>query len=225
MEAIRLWLNGSRRYDTGAKLYTQYGNDKLLKRLFSESVTDYKQKRLVSVMEDLLANTAFVKAEKEVAYKKQIIRVIHEAQPLSGWSVEMDEVEQALHTHWKPLFAEMMDLESRVDDAGIAGEKDNAKKVEAGRMALRILELDALCDEFYSRREYYHEHKKLPDSKPYGDPCIDPKLMHKKLANAERYVREYKTILAKNAGDVNAANKLKEHEWFVAHYKNELNIK
>lgn len=140
----------------------------------------------------------------------------------TGWNEHMDEVEYALHAQWKPVFVEMMELSAKVGDLAREGKSDPYKKVAAGQMALRILDLDDLCDAFYDQREFYLKNGKLPDSRPYGEPCIDPNLIPSKLENHKRYAREYKTKLDADPCNLNAAAQLKKHEWFVDHYKKTL---
>lgn len=223
MESIRIWLNGARLYSSGVKLYAQYGDNTLLKRLFAEpGTTDFKVKKLSQALEVLVAVDS-----KESTKKVEMIEKTQPSQPFSaapvktskGWSEKMDAVEAALNARWKPVFAEMMDLCSRVGDVAKMGLKDPLKKVEAGKMALRILDLDDECEKYYAQREHYVQHGTMPDAKPYGEPCIDANLIPVKLANAERYVREYKIKLAKDPADVKTAEQIKKHQWFVDHYK------
>jgi flagellar biosynthesis chaperone FliJ len=118
-----------------------------------------------------------------------------------------------------------MNLTARVGDIARAGKTDPLKKIEAGRMALRILDLDDQLDQIYQERDMYRKNGQLPDKRPYGEPCIDFKQMPVKLANHQKYVRDYKAKLAKSPGNTNLAHQLQKHEWFVSHYKKELNLK
>ena len=230
MESIRIWLNGDRSFTIGAKLYDIHGKDPLLKRLFaSPDKSDYKTERLCQALKELLHPK---NASTEKACSSRKINISADAAEAAtvtnkiksrigaGWSIPMDEVETALHAQWLPLFTELMDLCSRVGDIARAGNK-----TEACKMALRILDIDDKCEDFYNQREFYLQHGKLVDQKPYGEPCIDPMLIHKKLANAERYVRDYKNKLDINPGDLNAAEQLQKHQWFVDYYKKELKLR
>lgn len=241
MEAIRIWLNGKQDYHTGVRLFAIYGNDLALKRSFAETiVTDYKKKRLLEVLEQLITTAP---ASSPAIPSKPIIRTpgvvksldpqkptIPQSSPFpdftpeKGWNENRDPTEQALHINWKPLFLELMNLTARVGDIARAGKTDPLKKIEAGRMALRILELDDQLDRIYQERDMYRKNGQLPDKRPYGEPCIDFKQMPVKLANHQRYVREYKSKLAKQPGNTDLAHQLQKHEWFVAHYKKELNL-
>jgi hypothetical protein len=244
MESIRIWLNGPRSYKAGAKLYQEYGTDELLKRLFSEGESTFKKEKLVSVFKEMIRGkvgsvskigttvqkkaTSVQKAGTPPAgghqpsHQAVLVKQPHK-NPGTGWSTEMDEVEAALFNEWKPVFSERNDLCSRVGEIARQGEKDPAKEKEAGIMALRILDLDDQCDRFYNKRDYYLKNKALPEEKPYGEPCIDPKLIPLKLENAMKYVRHYRAKLEKDPGNENYKKQVDKHEWFVQHYKKELN--
>lgn len=49
--SIQEWLNGRREYYQGVQLYQQHGSDALLKLLFTESWSEFKQRRLVAALE------------------------------------------------------------------------------------------------------------------------------------------------------------------------------
>ncbi len=213
-----------------------YGTDLALKRSFQEDlVTDYKRKKLEEELNALLPTDKPVK--KPVVRSPGLIKSTGpqislqkppapstEFTPEKGWSKQMDATEQVLHNKWKPLFTELMNLTARVGEQAREGKADPYKKIEAGRMALRILDLDDQLDEIYQQRDQYKASGHLPEEKPYGEPCIDFKQMPLKLANHQRYVREYKAKMTKNPNDLNMATQLKKHEWFVAYYKKQLNL-
>lgn len=216
MDAIREWLNGPKNYDAGAKLYLMYGKDQALRRVFSEPATDFKKKKLAEELKALLVKkTEIVKhvaATKEVALER--ISVADR-----NWPENLNTTLAALKAKWKPLFAEMMSLMSRIYDVAKAGETDLQKEKEAGAMAHRICDLDDECDAIYAQRDYYLQHNKLPDDRGMMELVVDPMKIPMALANASRYVRDYKNKLRKNPGDVHAAEKLKQYEWAVQQYK------
>ena len=225
METIRLWLNGNRDYAAGVKLFLLYGKDKLLKRLFTEEAcTDYKKKKLIEVLQGMLLENKADATEAATPQKNKIRVVKEEQAPDQEWSKTFDDVEAALHAKWKPLYVEMMDLCSRLGDVSRAGKKYPGKKLEAGKMVFRILDLDDQCDDIYSQRDFYRENKRLPEAKGYGQLCVDPLQVPTKLKNHERYVRQYKTQLSLYPANVEAAKNLQKHEWYVAEYKKILKI-
>src|SRR6185436_9263303 len=76
--------------------------------------------------------------------------------PEKRWPEKIeDPVLTALKAQWKPLFAEMMSLTSRIYDVAKAGLHDEQQKREAGKMAHRILDLDDECEEIYIKRDHY----------------------------------------------------------------------
>jgi hypothetical protein len=153
------------------------------------------------------------------------------------WSENPDEVERTIHARWKKLYVEMMDLVNRLGDVAREGAqeapgarianhvKDPIKEKEAGKMALRILDLDDQLEEIYAERNYYIEKGKELVQFPYGQPCQDPALIPKKLDNAMRYARENRDKLKKDPSNTAAAELLKKHEWFCDHYKKALKQK
>lgn len=224
MESIRLWFNGKKDYATGVKLYSIYGSDMLLKRSFLEPETEYKRKRLEQELSRLLESSKPAPSVISPTGKKPVMRVQipDPAAPAKGkyvWSEKPDDVEQSIHLRWKPIFVEMMDLISRLGDIAKLGEKDPEKQKEAGRMALRILDLDDQVEEIYQERNHYLNTGKQLEKYPYGEPCLDPVLIPLKLQNHKRYLREQKAKLAENPDNTETAKLVKKHEWFCQYYE------
>lgn len=225
MESIRLWFNGKRDYASGVKLYSIHGSDLLLKRSFLEPETEYKRKRLEQELGKLIdaAKPSALPAERPAGSKPVIrVQIPDPSAPQKGkyvWSEKPDDVEQSLHLRWKPLFVEMMDLVSRVGDIAQLGEKDPEKEKEAGRMALRILDLDDQLEEIYEERTHYLNTGKQLEKYPYGEPCLDPVLIPAKLQNHKRYLREQKAKLTKKPDNTETAMLVKKHEWFCQYYE------
>jgi hypothetical protein len=220
MESIRIWLNGKQDYKTGVNLYKKFGTDSLLKRLFDEeAISPFKIAKLKEALTGLMQNKKQVQVENKAVLVTAIERIKSERDPQKEWSENMDEVETALWEKWKPLFTEMMHLSSTIYDVSKSGNE-----TKAGEMALRILDLDDKCDALYRDRNHYKQHGQQLEQWPYGAPCVDPLLIPKKYENAKRYMREYRAKVAAKPDDVNAAKKLKEHEWWVSYYANVLKI-
>lgn len=215
MDAIRTWLNSARNYAAGARLYFIHGNNASLKRVFSEPASDFKRKRLQEELTKLITKKEIIVKKVAVTKEKAIE---HIAVSDRKWPDKMDATVAALKEKWKPLFAEMMNLSSRIFEVAKAGQKDPAQKQEAGRMAHRICDLDDACDAIYQQRDYYMEYKKMPEEKKPMELVVDPVKMPVALENARRYVRQYKNKLKKKPGDVNAAEKIKLYEWAVTEY-------
>jgi hypothetical protein len=241
MDDIRIWFNGARKYEDGVQLYLKYGKDPLLIKLFTqESYSDFKLKKLTSALDDILstnckkpvtlANFQRVVTETpgqiktEVAANLDKLEAEHKL-PEKKWPDVRDPILEALYLKWKPVFAEMMNLVARVGDIARAGKTDPNKKEEAGRMALRILDLCDECDTYYFNRDHYIEKKALPVEKKPIDISLDPLLWPKLLQNHSRYVRQFKRDLEKDPSNIQKAEYLKKHEWAVSEYKKLLKMK
>jgi hypothetical protein len=315
---ILKWLNSARDYDAGVKLYLQYGNDALLKKLFQEQPTsDFKKKKLNVVMEELMKVSKADKANKPVeieasvkvskweksqksneSVNKKTITVKVErvdksneskkkASPLkkleekvemiastvdgleydqydieeeviridnlesttnklseeieklkkkgipvsAGWPKDMDDELRSLYDEWLPKFIYKKNLQARIYDVALLGKKDEAEKRKAGEMAHKILDLRNECRAIYQKRDYYLEHKKMPEEKKLCDIPEDPKKWPLELQNAQRYVRDKKLKLKKlepteaNKKKIDAlTKKLEIYEWKINELKKLLGL-
>ena len=226
MDDIRKWFNGDRNYEKGIQLYLKYGTDPILTRLFTvEGYSDFKNQKLQSALDDILAGSPVRDSSNDIAPDPSKFSVISKPTIPSSesnetsWPEVKDEVITSLYSKWKPFYAEMMNLVARIGDIAKAGKNDSSKRKEAGLMAFRILELEDLCDQMYSERNYYLKEGKLSEQNTPIEIASDPSLWYKKLHNHQRYVREYSAALKKNAGDVNKAVLLEKHKWAVSEYK------
>jgi len=215
MDDIREWLRGRRDYATGARLYLIHGSDHKLRRVFSEPESEWKLKKLVEVLTEMVTRkkAITVKVEETKAKALDAVSVANRR-----WPDTMDETVKALHAKWLPLFAEMNNLMARIYDTAKAGISDAVMKWEAGIMAHRICDLDDECDAIYAQRDHYLKFGKLPEEKKPMELVVDPMKMPLALSNARRYVADYRNKLKKEPGNVKAAVKLKKYEWAVAEY-------
>jgi len=139
-----------------------------------------------------------------------------------GWPAEMDAAIQGLYDQWLPMFKERKDLQARILDVALAGEADPEKEEEAGAMAHQIVALRKECQKIYRTRDYYLEHKKLPEEAPLPNLVTDPKKHPKSLANHQRYLRDYKAKFAKATTDEERqrlAKNIALQQQYVDHYK------
>lgn len=226
MEDVRNWLNGSKDYQTGIQLYLKYGDNDLLKRLLTqEGHSEYKFTRLVNALQQMLLTKKDpakketpAKAVQLVTPKKETIKEI----PIEkNWSEKKDTVEQSLFLQWKQTYSEMMNLCARVGELSKeASEKNDKSKIdEAGRMALKILDLDDQCDRLYSDRDFYKANGRLPDEENPIEISLDSTLWHKKLQNHERYARKFNGRIEKDPTDTAAALLMQKHQWAIGEYK------
>jgi hypothetical protein len=250
MDDIRKWLNGSREYYSGVSLYVVHGTDPNLKRLFTaEGYSDFKNKKLVAALQAILvlitksgtnvpkSGTNVPKTETSVpkiapGANKVTDNVNKSAQdanppaapkkPQSRWSENMDDVEKSLFDRWKPLYAEMIDLQNHVGEISRKAETYLGEEVAASRMALRILELDKICDQIYEERNYYLENKVLPTVKDDLGISSDPRDWPTELASSKRMVRKWRNEFEKQ-NDPAAAAKLQWYQLRVDKLKKLLN--
>lgn len=221
MNPISAWLLKEGSYEEGVILYMQYGSDPLLKKLFQETYSPFKEQKLKQVLTKLVSSPqqdVTVVTERKEAPAPEAPKVF------TGWPEAKDEVVTALHAQWKPLFAEMMNLMARIYDVAKAGLTDPAKHREAGIMAHRILDLDDACTDVYEKRDYYLQHGKLPEGEQPVKLITDPKKYPIALQNHKRYLRDYKAKLLKHPDDVKIALQIKKHEWAINQYQKLLGI-
>jgi hypothetical protein len=228
VEQIKHWLNSHQDYDAGVQLYLQHGKDSILRSLFTrEEQTPFKKQRLLKALRDLYEAEKHPASEKKQAQ----LTVTQTAIPqYKHWPAHpmTDAVLLALWNQWKPLYGEMMDLQHRVYEVAFQGQTDTNKKMEAGQMALRILELDDQVEFIYAQRNFYYQHNRLPEERKQEEEVIvDPVKWAIELKNNERYVRDYKLKLAKDPHNKLApkwAMTLKEKQAEVAKYKKLLKL-
>lgn len=219
MDDIRNWFNTGKKYADGVKLYLQHGKDPLLTRLFTaEGYSDFKMKKLTSALDEMITPRKPV-APIAKPHEKKPDPSPAITTPESKWRKNRDSVEESLYQKWKPIFLEMQNLVARIGDVARAGVFDASKEQEAGRMALRILDLDDECDILYYNRDHYQQHGKMPLEEKPMEISLDHLLWPKRLANHKRYVRKFTNDLKKDPSNITAAEYLQKHEWAVAEYE------
>lgn len=238
MEIIRQWFKAGQPYQEGVQLYLQYGADAVLKRcLASEEKTAFKVGKLHEALKMLLQHsplpseslTSHLVTPQEISAGKAHDPVL-KPKPFEHWPPHPieDIVLKALWNGWKPLFGEMKSLQQRLYQVALGGLTDPNKRLEAGQMAHRILELDDQVEAIYESRDYYYRLGKLPAAvETSSEEIVDPVRWATELKNNERYVREYKLKLKKSPDGKNSAKwaaKLLEKQALVTKYKKLLKI-
>ena len=120
MDDIKIWLNGPKDYNAGARLYLMYGKNHALRRVFSEPESIFKKKRLAEALKDLVIKKTVV--TKTVLVEKDQA-VVHVSVSHKKWPKQRDEILEALHQKWLPLFSEMMNITSRIYDVAKASDE------------------------------------------------------------------------------------------------------
>lgn len=192
MDDIKAWLQ-SKDYLEGVRLYLELGSDENLIELFtSEARTDYKAKRLEKALRDL----AKADPGKPAPAPTRVISA-----PVKDWPDDPDDVMKALKADATRKFKELQDLRSQL----LLLPDDHAR----GTAAHAILRLDDEMTEIWAKRDYYKEHGRLPAEQQ--DPYVtDPFIMGKRMETLRRYIRRERDHLAKDAGNVGAASRLKK---------------
>ena len=223
MDDIKQWLNGGGSWDAGVELVLKYCKNPLLRQVFMEGHTPYKAERLRKTLLEIVATGVVVKKVQDTA-KQTVLQIVTQAPKGWGPVESMDPVIKALYLQWKPLFLQMNDLQSRLYDVAKRGLTDKAAKMEAGEMAHRILDLDDQCDDFYQKRDHYRATGALPaQTQGPDDLVVDPKKWPTALANAQRYVRDYRKKVETNPKDEKSAQQLAKWQQRVLHYQKLLN--
>lgn len=141
-----------------------------------------------------------------------------------GWPKELDETLQSLYNDWLPKFNEKKNLQARIYDIALAGQKDPWQKTQAGVMAHRILDLRDEIRKIYKNRDYYLDHEKLLEEKKPIDIPEDRNKWPLTLQNWQRYVREYKSKLKKKPDNEDFKKQLAKYEWGVTELKKLLGL-
>lgn len=194
MDAVKHWINSQRDYDAGVALYNQYGDDRRMKALFREGKTQFKEKKLLELMQGLIKNGASVK--NTLQGKHQAIRA--QSENRNGWPAKLDGPLKALYDEWILKFKESSSLEARIYDVALAGISDPNYERQAGQMAHRILDLRDEIRNIYQKRDHYIQHGVFPGQKMLFKPVVaDPLKLAERRLNLRRYLTRLKNELAK----------------------------
>lgn len=192
---INKWLAGKRNYLYGTILYQKYGADEALKKLF-QNRTNYTEAKLLECLQQLVSDEVIAPA------------------PIVSTAVmpdSTDKTEQALKDQWMPLYTKMNylrhQLDIHLDD--LSEDADIAR----GRLAKDILQLEKDCMAIWMQRNFYRAHGNLPGkSSEEKEPVIDDFKAGRRIETLKIYLRRYKGYLAKEPGNANHAEKLKQYE-------------
>jgi len=214
-------------YDAGVQLYLEYGSSAVLKRVLTqEAETPFKQQKLREALLQIVATV-----QQPAEQKAAVLQISQpEPQQLKGWPPQPieDQVLAALYNQWRPLYGEMKSLQHRIDEVAKLGTTDRNKLMEAGQMAIQILNLEDQVLAIYRERDYYYQHQQLPAQDNTNELLVvDPLKWPIELETHKRYVRRYTKKIADSPDNKNVANwasLLKKSLELVAHYKKLLKI-
>jgi 6-pyruvoyl-tetrahydropterin synthase len=228
MEDIVQWFKSGCNYDQGVRLYLLHGDQEQYRQLFREEYSPFKAKELKKCLKALLESTAPLAAAKEPVQFPVNIQIPLQDQSISldvpneakighGWPDEKPDYIQRLYDEWMVHFSELKHLEHTIYSVAVSADKDPDLRDRAREMALKILELDEVCESIYAKRDFFLLNNKAPE--PDQKETTDPLKLVVKLENAKRYVRQYKSKLAKEPQNLSFAKKLKEYESEVIRLK------
>lgn len=210
MELIRIWLAGSKDFNTGVALYDKYGKDTLLKRSFKEKETPFKKSQLIDAMKALLESCRpVIHDDAGNAATSEYLPARSTIRQWNGANLT-DQTERALWSKYRLMAKEQADLHSRLELYTTNELRGNA--------AFRILELDDGMDELIKQRDYYRTNGTLPDQ-PAIDFETDPFKIAKRMESLTRYIRRERGTIAKDPANVKAAARLLAFTTELGHYK------
>lgn len=232
MYAIKVWFVKGCHYDTGIRLYKAFGKDEALKTALKGPRSAFLEKSLKDSLRALLPGDS-AQGQQKVQLQKEPeetpviasqVETVNTEPVSSGWSKNMSAKERELYIKWKPLFNEMNSLCSRSGPLALAARKDPSLRDQSTKSALRILELEELCEKLYQQRDHLLSTGSLPQEYPYGDPTMDPNQYSRQYENNMKYARDCRRKLEKDPSNNSLKDKLTKYEWFINYYKKKMNL-
>jgi hypothetical protein len=151
MQLIYNWLKGSKNFIVGRGLYTTFGTDDGLKKLFAQGATDYNKKRLTQELEKLSQQDVKVVAKKLVPTQKSIATI----------EKGFDSVSDKLNKEWNGIYAELKLHQHHLDAFG--EDNSEAAREACFELCKKIKQLEKQMLKVFETLDYYKEHKRLPD--------------------------------------------------------------
>jgi len=188
MQLIRNWLEGKQNFIVGKVLYTQFGNDQALKKLFAKGEQEPGARMaLLQAMQALLEAPAPA-ADTQAA---------QDPEPLPGKTAPQkeDPVLKALQLQWKSKYKAMQYLRLQLEHYG----KDNALESQAACLQLctQILTLEQEVMSIWQKVDLYRSTGKLEEVKEIiMQVPEDPAELAKKISSVQRYIRRHKANAA-----------------------------
>lgn len=200
MDVIEAWLHGKRDYATGVRLYMQHGTDPAFKKLFTtEAETPFKKQKLFKLLQQISQGSNSPEETSQIIGDAQ-----NQSNPSKSWrkTDNKDSVELGLWEKYRLTHKQLDDLHSQL----LLFNNDDDRK----EAAFRILRLDEELDEIIATRDHYRKEGKLPNTAA-TEIITDPFLMANRINCLKRYIRREKQAVAKDAGNVKAAARLKDN--------------
>lgn len=175
MEAIQDWLAGEQNYTVGRAIYNAFGEDVELKALFEDGPTEWNRGKLLQALQEL-ANGTVAKTENDE----------YGEMPIGG----NDGVLNALREEWQEPYKVM---QYKIKELDRYPNDDASSIAIREKLAFEILELEQQCMAIWTKRDYYGEHGKLPDTKETAKPVLtDPLAIARRINSLKRNIRRNK---------------------------------
>lgn len=199
MKAVRKWLNSSKKvFSIGVALYNTYGDNAALKDALKQGYSEYRLNRITTELSKIAAGTPEPEPEDTVAENSTPPPVAIE--PKQHTKKDDDPYQD----EWKPLYQEMQLHRHRI--------RDVSDKNERGQLAMRILELEGLCNFWWERRDYYQINGvMMPEEDNTPDPFVDMNQLVKKRNTLRTYVSRYKKKCKDQPDNAGYRNKLDDY--------------
>jgi hypothetical protein len=177
MKLIDDWLNGKRNFITGKSLYNVLGKNEKLKQLFALSETAFSKQKLIDALTALNVAPVKVQTPEEISF---------DVMPV----VINDDVLTSLANAWKEKYARMNMLRYQLDQYG----EDNSTETVAvcEPICKEILQLEKEVNALWKQRDYYLEHKQLPEVK------TKRKVLSEKVADSATEIENIKKNIRRN---------------------------
>lgn len=183
MDVIKTWLRSARNYAVGVRLYLEFGDDAVFKRLLqAEAETHYKREQLLKRL------TALSKNAPPAPPEAQAPQVEQAAATLATFKKTWPEIackspdEKKLWEQAVVLLKERAHLHSTL----LHLPDDDARRAVAFQLLRKDDELTAI----YDQRKYFLQYGKLPEAESSAPEYVtDPFLMAKRIENLSRNIR------------------------------------
>ena len=188
MQVIKNWLAGNMNYIAGRCIYSVYGSDDALKKIFSLFETDIRRREMVKAIQRIITNNTGALPLAEPAAKE------------TDMPESSNPVLQALRNEWLPLYQDMNYKRHQLDKWGDV----NTGPVKRMRydLAVEVLGIEQQCMVIWARRDYYIKHGKLPEVKEKKLQLpTDPVELGKLIEGTKKNVRRNKLLMKQNPGN------------------------
>jgi hypothetical protein len=204
-EAIRAWLNGSRKFDEGVKLYLIHGRDTAFKLLLQRGETSTVKSRLFQELKALISSKDAKNVIKVAKYVTEVAKneiISPENEIIAPNPIAIQAKREA-----ELLYKQLMDVRSRLFSLCPLEEdslENNAGTVQVrAQLAAEVIRLQYLMDEAYAAFRYAQIHGKMPETKT-EPPVVDPVRLHQEISNLRKNISWYRRKKEPTAKDLSA---------------------